>query len=276
MPAPQRSQPSARGVVRAGIGGWTYPPWRGEFYPAGLPHSRELAYASRQLTSIEINATFYRAQTPATFAKWARETPDGFVFSLKAPRVATYRRLLAEAGPSVERFVQSGIAELGDRLGPILWQLPPTKAFDDADLGRFLELLPRELGGLRLRHALEVRHPSFMTAGLVRLLRRLDVALVHAEHESYPSVADVTGGFVYCRLQKGRDDIPTGYSAAELGRWAKRALAWAEGRTPPGLDLVLPSEPAAELPRDVFVYFIHEGKLRAPAAAQALIGRLTG
>jgi len=262
------------GTIRVGIGGWTYAPWRGVFYPKGLAHARELAYASRHLTSIEVNGTFYRTQTPATFAKWAREVPDGFVFSLKGPRYAVNRRVLAEAGDSIKRFLDSGPLALGDRLGPILWQFAPTKKFDEADFGAFLELLPARLDGKMLRHVVEVRHASFCTPAFVALLRRFSIPVVYAEHATYPALPDVTGDFVYARLQKGKDSVKTGYAPKALEAWAKRATTWAEGGAPADLACIGPAPRAAKHPRDVFVYFIHEGKLRAPAAAEALIERL--
>jgi len=262
------------GTIRVGVGGWTYAPWRGVFYPKGLAHARELAYASRHLTSIEVNGTFYRTQTPATFAKWAREVPDGFVFSLKGPRYAVNRRVLAEAGDSIARFLDSGPLALGDRLGPILWQFAPTKKFDEADFGAFLELLPPKLDGKTLRHVVEVRHASFCTPAFVALLRRFSVPAVYAEHATYPAIADVTGDFVYARLQKGKDSVKTGYPPKALEAWAKRAKTWAAGGAPADLACIGPAPRAAKRPRDVFLYVIHEGKLRAPAAAEALIERL--
>lgn len=262
------------GAIRVGIGGWTFEPWRGVFYPPGLPRSKELAYASARLSTIEINGTFYRTQTPATFAKWARETPEGFVFSLKGPRYATHRGVLAEAGDAIDRFMESGVLELGDRLGPILWQFAPTKAFDEADFAAFLELLPQSIGDRRLRHTVEVRHGSFFTPAFVHLLRQFDIPAVFAEHGRYPAIADPVGDFVYARLQKGEDRIPTGYPPDALDRWCQCARVWAEGRVPEGLPRADPAYRPRVRPRDVFVYFIHEGKVRAPAAAVALLERL--
>lgn len=276
---PARARRAGRGVpggaIHVGIGGWTYAPWRGEFYPAGLPHARELEHASRRVTSIEVNGTFYRTQRPATFAKWAREVPDGFVFSLKGPRAATQRAVLAEAGPSIERFLDSGPAMLGDRLGPMLWQLPPARRFDEADLGRFLELLPRRLGEHRLRHALEVRHASFKVPAFVGLARAHGVCIVYAEHASYPAIADLTADFVYARLQRGQDGLRQGYPSAALDAWAGRFRMWAAGGMPPDLGaMVAPDHVPPRIARDVLAYVIHEGKLRAPAAAEALLARL--
>jgi uncharacterized protein YecE (DUF72 family) len=265
---------SKQGTIRVGVGGWTYEPWRGVFYPKGLPHAQELSYASRHLTSIEVNGTFYRTQTPATFAKWAREVPDGFVFSLKGPRYAVNRRVLAEAGDSIARFLDSGPLALADRLGPILWQFAPTKKFDEADFGAFLELLPPKLDGKKLQHVVEVRHPSFCVPAFVALLRRFSIPVVYAEHATYPAIADQTGDFVYARLQKGQDSVKTGYPPKALDAWAKRAKAWAAGGAPGDLPSVGPAPRTKARPRDVFLYVIHEGKLRAPAAAEALIARL--
>lgn len=263
-----------QGEIRVGIGGWTFEPWRGEFYPKGLAQARELEYASRHLTAIEINGTFYRTQTPATFVKWKKETPDGFVFSVKGPRYAVNRRVLSEAGESIKWFFDSGVLELGDRLGPILWQFAPTKKFDEVDFGKFLELLPQQMDGRKLRHVVEVRHDSFCTPAFIALLRTFGIPPVYAEHTKYPAIADAVGDFVYARLQKGDDKIKTAYSPNDLDAWAKRAKVWAKGHVPPDLPRADPDDRSKPKPRDVFMYFIHEGKVRAPAAAMALIERL--
>jgi uncharacterized protein YecE (DUF72 family) len=244
------------------------------FYPKGLPQAKELAYAGAHLTSIEINSTYYGSQKPETFRKWAREVPDGFIFSVKGPRFATNRRVLAEAGDSIKRFLDSGVLELGDRLGPLLWQFAPTKKFDEADFGGFLELLPKELDKRRLRHVVEVRHDSFRTPAFAALLREFGVPVVFAEHHDYPAIADVTGDFIYARLQKGDDNVATAYPPKALDAWAERARRWAEGKEPDDLPRMDPTHRAKTAPRDVFLYFIHEGKIRAPAAAMALIERL--
>ena len=262
------------GRIHIGVGGWTFAPWRGVFYPDKLTQARELAYAASKLTSIEINGTYYGSQKPDSFRKWAREVPDGFVFSLKGPRFATNRRVLAEAGDSIKRFYDSGVLELGDRLGPVLWQFAPTKKFDAADFGRFLELLPRQLDGRALRHVVEVRHPSFAVQGFVALLRQFATPVVFAEHEKYPGIADVAGDFVYARLQKGDDDIKTCYPPKQLDAWANRLKIWAAGGEPDDLPRVDPA-PASKAPRDVFAYVIHEGKVRAPAGAMELIARVS-
>jgi uncharacterized protein YecE (DUF72 family) len=264
-----------QGKIRVGIGGWTFEPWRGVFYPKGLAHAKELEYASRKLTTIEINGTFYRTQTPATFAKWAGEVPDGFVFSVKGPRYAVNRGVLAEAGDSIKRFLDSGPLEMGDKLGPLLWQFAPTKKFDAADFGKFLELLPAKLGGRKLRHVVEVRHNSFCTPEFIALLREFSIPVVYAEHEKYPGIADAIGDFVYARLQKGEDTIPTAYPPKALDAWAKRAETWAKGGSPSDLEPIDAAKKAKAAARNVFVYFIHEGKVRAPAAAMLLIQRLS-
>jgi uncharacterized protein YecE (DUF72 family) len=256
-----------------GIGGWTFEPWRGVFYPDKLPQSKELAYAATHLTSIEINGTYYGSQKPESFRKWRNETPDGFIFSVKGPRFAVNRRVLAEAGDSIKHFFNTGVTELGDRLGPILWQFAPTKKFDETDFGAFLALLPNEIDGRRIRHVVEVRNDSFKVPAFIALLRKYAIPAVYAEHHKYPEIADVVGDFVYARLQKGDDKIPTAYPPKDLDAWAMRTKTWASGGTPDDLPRVEP-KPAKKQPRDVFVYFIHEGKVHAPAAAMALIERL--
>jgi uncharacterized protein YecE (DUF72 family) len=263
------------GTIYCGIGGWTYEPWRGVFYPKGLPHARELPYAAEHLTSIEVNGTFYRTQTPKTFRSWAEQVPNEFVFALKGPRYAVNRRVLKQAGDSIKRFLESGITELGPHLGPLLWQFAPSKKFDEADFGGFLELLPGMFDGHTLRHVVEVRNDSFKTEAFIRLLRKFSMPAVFAEHQSYPPIADVTGDFVYARLQKGDEKLKAGYPPKALDQWAARAKLWAQGGEPNDLPKV-DKKPAAKKPRDVFVYFIHEAKVRAPAAAMALIERLGG
>jgi uncharacterized protein YecE (DUF72 family) len=259
--------------VHVGIGGWTFAPWRGVFYPKGLPQAKELSYAAAHLTSIEINGTFYRTQTPATYRKWASEVPDGFVFSVKGHQRVTHRRELKDAGESIEHFLTSGVLELGDRLGPLLWQFPPFKKFDEADFGAFLALLPKEFQGHRLRHVVEVRHASFCVPEFVRLLRKFETPVVFSEHEKYPAIADVAGDFLYLRLQKGDDAIETAYPPDAIADWATRLRGWIGGTAPADLPHV-ETAPAKIKPRDIFVYFIHEGKVRAPAAAMALIEKL--
>jgi uncharacterized protein YecE (DUF72 family) len=261
------------GRIYTGVGGWTYEPWRGVFYPKGLPQARELAYAAEHLTSIEVNGTFYGTMKPASFRKWASETPDGFVFSLKGPRYAVNRRELKGAGDSVKRFLESGITELGGKLGPLLWQFAPSKKFDEADFGGFLELLPKTFDGQRLRHVVEVRNDSFKTPAFITLARKAGAAICYAEHDTYTEIADITGDFVYARLQKGNEKLKAGYPPKALDKWAKRAQTWAQGGEPKDLPKITKIS-AAKQPRDVFIYFIHEAKVRAPAAAMALIERL--
>jgi len=261
------------GHIRAGIGGWTFEPWRGVFYPDGLKQAEELAYASRRVTAIEINSTYYSSQKPASFAKWAASTPEGFVFAVKASRFCTNRRELCQGAESVGKFLSQGITELGERLGPILWQFMATKKFDEADFGGFLELLPKAQDGVSLRHCVEVRHASFAVPEFVQLCRRHGVAICCSENENYPLIPDVTADFVYARLLAGSDDIPTGYEPAALDKWAQRFKAYADGGVPADLTPVDSHVPEKK-PRDVFAFFISEGKVRAPAAAMELIKRV--
>jgi uncharacterized protein YecE (DUF72 family) len=261
-------------MIRIGIGGWTYEPWRGVFYPAGLRQSDELSYASRRVTSIEINGTFYRTQSPDSFRKWADETPDDFVFAIKGPRAATNRSKLAEAGPSIDRFVTSGITELRQKLGPVLWQFAPTKRFDAEDFSAFLELLPRAVDGRAISHVVEVRHASFRVPAFIDLLRRAGVALAYADSDLYPALADVTGDCVYARLQRSSESEPLGYASAELDGWSERFRIWTAGMEPTDLPRVTPFQPEEAKPRNCFVYFISGAKVRNPSAAMALIERL--
>jgi len=267
---------ATRGGIRIGVGGWTFPPWRGVFYPGDLAQKNELAYASRRLTAIEINATYYGSQKPASWRKWAAETPDGFVFTLKGSRFTTNRRVLAEAGESIGRFFDQGLTELGGKLGPILWQFAPTKRFDPADFEAFLALLPKTVDGLAIRHCVEVRHQSFVCPEFVALLRRHQVPVVFADHQTYPAIADVTGDFVYARLQTGSDEVTTAYPPPHLDAWAGRLATWAEGGRPADLPAADPGSDAPKAPREVFAFIIHEGKVRAPAGAMALIERCAG
>lgn len=245
------------GDIRVGIGGWTFEPWRGTFYPSDLRQKDELAYASQHLTTIEINGTYYRSQSPKTFAGWADTAPDGFVFAVKASRYCTNRKVLGEAGESVDKFVKQGIVELGAKLGPILWQFAPTKAFDAEDMGAFLALLPTSVDGVALRHALEVRHESFRDPAFIDLAKNAGVAIVLADHESYPLIEVDTADFTYARLMRSAEEQPTGYAPDAIDAWADRARQWS-------------------VKGDVFAYFISGAKVRAPAAAQALIGKLGG
>jgi uncharacterized protein YecE (DUF72 family) len=260
----------SEGKIRVGIGGWNFEPWRDNFYPKGWPHARELEYASQRLTAIEINSTYYGAQKPATFAKWRKETPDGFMFSLKAIRFATQRRVLADGADSIKRFVESGIAELGDKLGPIVWQLAPTHKFDAADLTAFLELLPDSVDGLKLRHALDVRHESFQCREYLALARQYRAATVFTESDDYPPIAEATGDFVYTRIMRTHSDEPLGCKPEVFPALAKAARTWAEGGEPDGVPRIEPAPAANAAARDVFVYFISGAKERAPHAAMAL------
>src|SRR5262245_50445217 len=226
------------GSIRVGVGGWTFEPWRGTFYPKGLAQKRELEYASQHLTSIEINGTYYGSQKPESFARWREETPDGFVFSVKGTRFSTNRRILGEAGQSIERFVNSGILELKDKLGPINWQFLPTKQFDPRDFEAFLKLLPATHQGRDLRHVVEVRHPSFRSPDFIDMLRAYKVATVLTDKESFPEIPDVTAGFVYARLQRSSEKIDTGYAPKALDEWARRAKLWAAGGAPSELKSV--------------------------------------
>jgi uncharacterized protein YecE (DUF72 family) len=260
--------------IRVGVGGWTFEPWRETFYPADLPQKRELEYASRKLTSIEINGTYYGSQKPESFARWREEAPDGFVFALKGSRFTTNRRVLAEAGPSIERLFQSGVTELKEKLGPINWQFMATKKFDPADFEAFLKLLPKSHDGLTIRHVVEVRHDSFKAPDFIALLRAYEVGVVHTDSKDYPNISDVTAPFVYARLQCASEDEERGYGEAALDAWAKRARAWAGGGAPEDLAPVGRPEATPPKARDVFIYMINGFKPKAPAAAMALIERL--
>jgi len=252
-------------MIRAGIGGWTFEPWRGVFFPKGTPKTKELHYASRAVMSIEVNGTYYSTFKPNTFQKWYGETPSDFVFSLKANKFCTNRRVLAEARPSIERFLESGVTELKHKLGPIAWQFMPTKKFDATDFEGFLELLPPVFGGMKLRHAVEVRHESFATKEFVALAAKHNVAIVFADSPKFPAIADTTSDFVYCRLMDAQEDVPTGYKPAAIKNWVEAATAWEAGGTPKGMKTI--GKAPAKKKRDVFVYFIAGAKVRNPAAA---------
>lgn len=243
-------------TIRVGVGGWTYDPWRGVFYPVGLLQKRELEYAGANLSAIEINATYYGRQKPASFAKWANAVPDGFKFSLKAARYATARKVLAEGKDSVDTFLGQGFTELGDRLGPILWQFAATKRFDLDDFARFLDLIPDTQAGVPLCHALEPRHESFRDPAFYALARARNIAIVFADHDTYPCIDEPTADFAYARLQRAVDDVATGYEEGALDRWAAKVRDWAKGGS------------------DAFVFFISGAKVRNPAAAMALMARL--
>lgn len=258
--------------IRVGIGGWTFAPWRDNFYPKGLVQRRELEYASRKLTAIEVNGTYYGAQKPATYEKWAAQTPEGFVFSAKAPMRIMQSRALAKTGPQIEDFL-GGIASLGDRLGPIVWQFDANQKIQRENFTEFLSLLPGQIEGRPLRHVLDVRDPNFVDADYVALARSHNMATVFTDSDEHPSFSDVTADFVYARLMRSRSDIPTGYTDSELEAWAKRAHEWAQGAQPSGLP-TLAKDAAPKKQRDVYVFFISAAKERNPAAAMALIGKL--
>lgn len=244
------------GVLRTGIGGWTFPPWRGVFYPPGLRQADELNYAARHLDVIEINSTYYSSHKPESFEKWAAQTPDGFVFAVKASRFCTNRRVLGEAGASINKFMSQGLEKLGDRLGPILWQFMATKKFDPVDFAAFLDLLPAKLQGRRLRHCVEVRNASFVDPVFYDLCGARGVAICLSDNPDYPLIDETTADFAYARLMRGSEDIETGYADDALDAWASRF------------------QDHAAAGRDVFAFFISAGKVRAPAAARALAKRL--
>ncbi len=258
--------------IYVGVGGWVFDEWRNNFYPADLPQKRELEYASRRLTAIEINGTYYGSQKPSSFAHWHDETPEDFVFTLKGPRFATNRRVLAEAGPSIEKFLQSGITRLKQKLGPINWQFMATKKFEPADFEDFLKLLPKNYEGVALRHAVEVRHQSFACAEFVALCRHYGAAVIGGYDAEFPSIADVTADFVYARLMGTVEKEKLGYSKAAIATWAGRAKEWEAGGAPTALELL--AKPAPKKKRDVFLFVISGAKARNPAAAMALIKAL--
>jgi uncharacterized protein YecE (DUF72 family) len=290
----QRSR--RRGDVRIGLSGWTYKSWRGRFYPKGLPHKRELSHAGSIFSTVEINGTFYSMQRPNSFGRWVELTPDDFVFAVKGPRFLTHMKRLNEPVTPLANFIASGVLRLGDKIGPILWQLPPNFRFDRDKLDAFFRLLPRDTRAAaalgrrhdhrlkarawlragprprRLRHAIEVRHDSFRDPAFIDLLRRRDVALVCADTVEWPLLMDLTSDFVYCRLHGSRELYRSGYSGAELGRWAKRIRAWRDGK--PMRDGIFVGTPAKPMPRDVYVYFDNTDKLMAPRDGQALMRRL--
>ena len=261
--------------IRVGIGGWTYEPWRDTFYPAHVSAKRELEYASRQMTAIEVNGTYYSTMKPTSFERWFAETPDDFMFAVKANRFATNRRVLAEAGESIDRFIGSGLARLEHKLGPLLWQFADSKKFDPVDFEAFLKLLPRDVEGRPLRHVLDVRNDSFMTPGFLALARKYRAAVVFTDSPRFPSFANLTTDFVYLRLMNAQADVPTGYAPEALAAVAECARAWAAGGEPAGLPLVAGDAGApASASRDVFMFMINGAKERAPAAAMNVIARL--
>jgi uncharacterized protein YecE (DUF72 family) len=258
--------------IYVGVGGWVFDEWRNNFYPKGLSQKRELDYASRQLTAIEVNGTYYGSQKPESFARWHDETPEGFVFTLKGPRFATNRRVLAEAGGSIEKFLQSGITRLKRKLGPLNWQFMATKKFDPEDFEAFLKLLPAKHEDFALRHAVEVRHDSFACAEFVALCRKYNVAIIAGCDSDFPCIADVTADFVYARAMGTVEKEKLGYSKAAIAEWAARAQDWSKGGAP--VDLKLLAKPAPKKARDVFLFVISGAKAKNPAAAQAIIAAL--
>jgi len=290
---------SRGGIVRVGISGWTYGPWRGTFYPAGLLHSDELSYASRQVDTIEINGTFYGLQRPDAFARWFDETPEEFVFAVKGPRFVTHIRRLREVETPLANFFASGVLRLEEKLGPLLWQFPPSFRFSTERLDHFFSLLPRDTEAAaalaehrsewlaerawakttqrrELRHAIEIRHPSFLDPAFIGLLRRHRVALVFADSVAWPYAEDLTGDFVYLRLHGSEELYASGYSDEALDHWAARIKLWAEGLEPNDARRIIPDAyPAGQIPRDVYAYFDNDAKVRAPVDARALNARLS-
>jgi uncharacterized protein YecE (DUF72 family) len=288
---------SASGTARIGISGWTYPPWRGVFYPNDLRQKDELRFAAQSFGTIEINGTFYGLQRPGSFAAWREQTPADFVFSVKAPRFITHVRRLRDAATPVANFLASGVLRLGPKLGPILWQLPPQLKFDAATMDAFFALLPHDTeqaaamarghdkrldgrdwlepdGAREMRHAVEIRHESFRDPAFIALLRKHLVALVCADRVEWPRLMDLTAGFVYCRLHGSEKLYASGYDDAALDGWAGRVRAWSEGAEPADAERVLPPLGKQARGRDVFVYFDNDLKVRAPADAASLAARL--
>jgi uncharacterized protein YecE (DUF72 family) len=246
-------------AIHVGIGGWDFDPWRGTFYPQGLAKTKQLHFASRALTAIEINATFYKLQRPELFAGWRDAVPDGFKFAIKGSRFCTNRKILADGGEAIGRFCAQGMTELGDKLGPILWQFADTKKFDSDDVAGFLKLLPRSQDGVTLRHVVEARHESFRDPRFAALAREAGVAICYVEGEGKPAFPEQTADFTYARLMNASEAEPNGFAQAELDRIADLARGWADGGR-----------------REVFMFFISGAKVRNPAAAKALIERLGG
>jgi len=285
------------GDIRIGISGWRYKPWRGVFYPKDFPQKRELAYASEIFRSVEINGTFYSLQIPASFERWAAETPDDFVFAVKGPRYITHMRRLREIEIPLANFFASGIFRLGRKLGPFLWQFSPNFRFEPKRMESFLKLLPhdteeaaaiarrhdkwlkkraevRPAGHNQLRHAVEIRHESFLTKKFIELLRTYDVALVCADTVEWPRRMDLTSDFVYCRLHGSEVLYASGYGNKDLDEWAMRVAAWATGKEPGGAERIV-ERPAPKKPsRDVYVYFDNDVKVRAPVDARNLVARV--
>src|SRR5579872_2245093 len=291
------SQAKKFGEVRIGISGWRYKPWRGVFYPQGLPQKRELEYAAGIFGSVEINGTVYSLQRPASFAHWADATPDDFVFAVKGSRFITHMRRLTKIRKPLANFFASGILRLGSKLGPILWQFPPQFRFDPQRIEAFLKLLPRDTSAARalarrhdkrvsgrswlrvseirpLRYAIEIRHPSFIHSEFIHLLRRHNVALVCADAVSWPRLMDVTSDFVYCRLHGSEELYASGYDNKALDQWATRVASWARGKQPEDAEQIIKPGELQMQPRDVFIYFDNDAKVRAPFDAQGLMARV--
>lgn len=260
-------------MIHVGVGGWDFDPWRGTFYPEGLARTRQLEHLATRLNATEINATFYKLQSRELFERWAEMVPDDFRFAVKASRFCTNRKALGTAGDGIKNFLAQGLTALGDKLGPILWQFAASKQFDAAEMRAFMALLPECHEGVKLRHALEPRHDSFRCAEFVAMAREAGLAIVVADHETYPQIADLTADFVYARVQAATEDEPLGYSERALDRWAGVAKAWVEGEAPEGLSYV-GAAPAKAAPREVFLFFISAAKVRNPLAAEALKRRL--
>ena len=284
-------------MIRIGVSGWIYPRWRGVFYPKGLPQRRELAYASRAFTTIEINGTFYSLKSVKDFRRWCADTPEDFVFALKGSRYITHMKKLAQLEAALPNFFASGLLALGQKLGPILWQLPSSMRFDPGRIERFLALLPRDMDAAaalarrhdrrlaedrvmaeplaqgEIRHALEVRHKSFAVPEFIALLRRAGVALVVSESPKWPCFVDVTADFLYLRLHGAEELYVSGYDDIALDRWAKRIARWAGGGDIADVSPIADPAPPRTA-RDVYIYFDNDAKVRAPADAQALARRL--
>ena len=285
-------------TLHIGISGWRYKPWRGRFYPDDLPQRAELEYASRQFPSIELNGSFYALQRPESYARWREQTPAGFVFAVKAPRYVTHILRLRDIDTAMANFFASGLFELRDKLGPILWQFPPSMPFDRELFERFLDMLPRDLEqarklacrrdfhvkgrarlaidrNRRLRHAVEIRHESFRDATFIAMLRRHGVALVVADTAGkWPLLEDVTAGFMYLRLHGDEELYASGYGDAALDDWARRIRAWSRGTQPNGARRVSDAKPPPRKSRDIYCYFDNDAKVRAPPDARALMRRL--
>lgn len=286
-------------TIRIGISGWRYAPWRGSFYPPGLPQRAELNFASRHFPTIEINGSFYSLQRPESYAQWYAQTPEGFVFSLKGGRYITHMLRLRKIEEPLANFFASGVFNLREKLGPVLWQFPPNFRYDRERLQRFFRLLPRDAEAARalarrrsawmkgrvrlavdaqrpLRHAVEVRHESFLDPSFIDLLREHRIALVIAETAGkWPMAQDVTADFIYIRLHGDKELYRSGYSDLALSRWSQRIRAWHEGSEPAGAEKISARGPPAKTPRDVFCYFDNtDVKLRAPIDAQSLMRKL--